>query len=125
MVVAAAPQPNTPPLDFLNALRTADTFAYAWAHRDAALGLTTLTPALRAKADDARAFFIGTSSPSHYAFEVGGGKLMKPKTYWFGITLYVTMTGGGLEQSRQPIPLVLTQAADGKWYVAALPVLPG
>ncbi len=119
----AVSQPNRPPADYLKALRTANTFAWAWAHRDATAGLTVLTPALRAKAG-AREFFIGTSTPANYAFEVTNGRAAGAKTYRFDIKLFVFIANGdGLEQSTKPVPLMLTQAADGAWYVSAFPVL--
>jgi hypothetical protein len=119
---ALADPPNVPPNDYLNALRTADMFALAWARRDPA-GAATLSPALKQKlgASSVTQFFEGTSSPQNWAVEVLTGKKIGAGSYRFPIRLYSYLSaGGGLVQPAAPGYLIVEKFPGG-WYVATLP----
>jgi hypothetical protein len=121
---AAADAPNVPSNDYLDALRTADGFAWAWANRDATGGAKLVAPAVRAKsgATALASYFQGTSSPQHWAFDLAPGTLVRLGTYRFNVRLYSYLfAGGGFAQSSKASVLTVSKAADGHWYVGGLP----
>lgn len=120
----AADTPNVPSDDYLNALQVADDFAWAWAHRDASAGTKSIAPSLRSKLGETAlgTYFQGTSSPQHWAFEIGPGTLIRAGTYRFGVRLYSYLpAGGGFTQATTPGGLTVSQGTDGRWYVAGMP----
>ncbi len=122
----AADAPNVPSNDYLNALQAADSFASAWAHRDSAGGAKTVTGAVRAKAGASALaiYFSGTSSPQHWAYEIGTGKLVRSGRYQFPVRFYSYLSaGGGFVQSTGAVQLTVEKATAGSWLVAALPPL--
>ena len=83
--------------DQIGALETAETFAYAWASRDAKMGAATLdfgrsegSPAPSA----IRAYFVGLSSPHHAAFAIERMKRIGVGGYACTLTLYEYLYAG-------------------------------
>lgn len=123
-IAASAEPANVPSNDYLNALQAADGFAWAWAHRDPGSGARALAQSLRTKLGKAAmaAYFQGTSSPQHWAFEVGPGTLVQAGTYRFAVRLYSYLSsGGGFTQSATAGRLTVSKDAGGRWYVTGLP----
>jgi len=79
-------QTALPNADYVKALDTADRFLYAWKNRDKETGLSLLSPELKTK--EMASYILGTSSPSHTAFEIGKGKLLPDGRYSFPANLY-------------------------------------
>jgi|GEM_PF-1905017 len=120
----AAYAPNIPSNDYLNALQAVDRFAWAWAHRDAAAGAKTVAPSLRKRLGPTALadYFVGTSSPQHWAFEIGSGRLVHAGTYRFPVRLYEYLyAGGGFVQVTSPQPVTVSKGPDGTWLITTLP----
>ncbi len=120
---ALAENPNIPDNGYLEALKTADQFAYAWSTRDAKLGGNTLAPDLKRKmaADDISSFFSGTSTPENFSFLLGHQRLVSPGLYRFDVKLFRYMPNAqGLVQSEKALTLDVEQVED-VWFVKALP----
>jgi hypothetical protein len=121
---ASADTPNVPSNDYLNALQAADGFAWAWAHRDASAGAMLVAPALRAKLGQSAlaTYFQGTSTPQHWAFEIGPGTRAGASAFRFPVRLLSYLpAGGGFTQATASRIMVLSKGAGGHWYVATLP----
>lgn len=121
---AQAEAPNLPTNDYLTALQTLNAFASSWASRNAAAGSLTVAPAVRKKvgASALETYFQGTSSPQHWAYEIGPGTLVRPGTYRFPVRLLSYLeSGGGFVQKASPSQITVSKSSDGRWYVANLP----
>lgn len=118
-------QPSTP-ARYVEALRTADSFLWAWVHRDADTGVKLISHALSSKLKQTkkeewfRDYMIGVSNPHHMAFEVGPGKEINPKRFTFPVTLYEYYTGE-LEAYKYDSKIEVIQEGDS-WLVDALPL---
>ncbi len=120
---AIAANPNIPDNGYIEALKTADQFAYAWSTRDAKLGGNTLAPDLKRKMapDDISSFFVGTSTPQNFSFLLGHQRLVSPGLYRFDVKLLRYQPNDqGLVQSDKALTLDVEQI-DDVWFVKALP----
>jgi hypothetical protein len=121
---AWADAPNLPTNDYLTALQTLNSFAASWANRNAAAGAVTVAATVRKKvgASALQTYFQGTSSPQHWAYEIGPGTLVRPGAYRFPIRLLSYLeSGGGFIQKASPSQVTVSKSTDGRWYVANLP----
>jgi hypothetical protein len=128
-------KPNTSvSADYVRSLGTANAFLSAWKSRNVQNGLELISPALKNKisTDELNAYISGTSSPSHYAFEVGSGKKLKDGRYAFDAKLYEYYKAGTPESQSWDCPvlpkivLVKTGVVDPKhragiWMIDELP----
>ncbi len=86
---------ETSSADYLEALRTANEFLWAWVYRDAEAGIKLISNHLRYQIKDdswLRQFMSGLSNPHHQAFTIGSGSRQGNK-YIFPVVLYDFYTG--------------------------------
>jgi len=87
------------PASYVDALQTADTFLWAWVHRDEEAGRRLISGGLsdklqKEKTEDwFRDYMVGVSNPHHHSFEIGQGKTINSKRLSFSVTLYEHYTG--------------------------------
>jgi hypothetical protein len=87
---------ESPSADFLDALRTANAFLWAWVSRDAENGYRLMSERLRAQVGDEswlKQFVVGLSNPHHHAFEIGTARKQGANRFVFPVTLYELYTG--------------------------------
>lgn len=111
-----------PPASYLQALRTANAFLWAWVDRDSDIGLRLLSDHLRAEIKDEswlRQFVEGLSNPHHQAFEIDRGRARSGNQYSFPVTLYEYYTGEQEGAEYRSTLLVIKQGDT--WRVGQLP----
>jgi len=111
--------------DYLEALRVANSFLWAWVARDSGAGLQLISTRLRTEIKDEswlRQFMMGLSNPHHQAFELGVGRREGAIRYSFPVTLYELYSG---ENEGFAYTGVLGLVKQGDvWRIDVLPKLP-
>ncbi len=114
------------PANYVEALRTANSFLWAWTSRDAETGLKLASLRLLSKIKQRRKegwfeqYMIGLSNPHHLSFEIGSGKEINPKRFSFPVILYEYYTGEAKAYKyKSKIEIVLEGES---WRVDLLPI---
>jgi hypothetical protein len=108
--------------EHLEALRTANTFLWAWLSRDADLGSKLISEHLRSQTSNdswLRDFMVGLSNPHHQAFKIHSSSMRGANRYVFSVILYELYSGernGWAYESNMEVV-----REKGAWLVDHLP----
>lgn len=82
--------------DYMNALKIADKYLYAWLTRDGSMAYDLLSDNLKKKykgREDFKVQFAGLSNPHHESFEIAGCKCRSKDRIRFKVWVYYHYTG--------------------------------
>lgn len=110
--------------DYVDALAVADTFCWAWRHRDVGAARAMLSQRLRKATTEAvlTDAVMGAANQTHAAFEIGEGAKDTKERYAYRLRLFYTYSGAAENRVEAPLErIVVVREETGHWAVDAFP----
>jgi hypothetical protein len=112
--------------DYIDALAVANSFCWAWRHRDVAAARAMLSQRLRKLTTEANLAdaVVGATNQAHGAFEVADGGLDAKERYAYRLRLFYTYAGAAENRVEAPLEkIVVIREESGHWAVDGFPGL--
>jgi len=109
--------------DYMNALKTADKYLYAWMTRNGSIAYDLISDNIKKKFKNRKDFemdFAGLSNPHNEAFEIMGHKRMSKGRIQFKVWLYYHYTGVYVSPYKRPdsnVFIELVKINERTWLV--------
>jgi len=116
----AAPARSAVDQEYIAALATANRFLQAWQSQDQETGILLLSDKVKGHtAEEHLQSLFSPADNAQEAYEISGGKKLKPGRYIFSVALFNSRSGSSMQ--RRYSRIIVTRVGKNDWAVDRLP----